>query len=138
MYVVNQMMMGSGSATMSILWLVGCLVVFYIFLIKPQKKQQDIRNKMLNGLKVNDRVLSVGGITGYIRQLTDKYVYVEIADGLVVEMSRQYIAMILNDEEDFEDDEEAEDISEETEEVEPKAIEATEETAEQAEENDQK
>lgn len=135
---MNQMMMGSGSATMSILWLVGCLVVFYIFLIKPQKKQQDIRNKMLNGLKVNDRILSVGGITGYIRQLTDKYVYVEIADGLVVEMSRQYIAMVLNDEEDFEDDEEAEDISEETEEVEPKAIEAAEETAEQAEENDQK
>ena len=123
---------------MSILWLVGCLVVFYIFLIKPQKKQQNMRNKMLNGLKVNDRILSVGGITGYIRQLTDKYVYVEIADGLVVEMSRQYIAMVLNDEEDFEDDEEAEDISEETEEVEPKAIEAAEETAEQAEENDQK
>ncbi len=135
---MNQMMMGSGSATMSILWLVGCLVVFYIFLIKPQKKQQNMRNKMLNGLKVNDRILSVGGITGYIRQLTDKYVYVEIADGLVVEMSRQYIAMVLNDEEDFEDDEEAEDISEETEEVEPKAIEAAEETAEQAEENDQK
>lgn len=113
---MNQVLMGGGSATMSILWLVGCLVVFYIFLIRPQKKQQDIRSKMLNGLKVNDRILSVGGITGYIRQLSDKYVYVEIADGLVVEMSRQYVAMVLNDEEDVDDEEDVEDV-EETEDV---------------------
>ena len=82
---------------MMLIWLVVMIVLMYFLMIRPQKKQQTTRNEMLRNLKYNDRILSVGGITGYIRQMTDDYMYVEIADGLVVEMARQYVASVLKD-----------------------------------------
>ena len=65
---------------------------------------------MLNRLKPNDRILTVGGITGYVRQVTDDYIYVEIADGLVIELSKPYIATVLQDDEEELPAEDAEEI----------------------------
>lgn len=95
---------GSSSGGFMIIYIVALFALLYFLMIRPQKKHQDKHKQMLNALKVNDRIQTVGGVTGYVRDLTDEYVYIEIAEGLVIELNRQYIAMVLQDEESPEED----------------------------------
>lgn len=110
------MIIGSGNGGFMILYIVALFALLYFLMIRPQKKSQDRHKQMINNLKVNDRVLTVGGITGYVRDMNDSYLYIEIADGIVIELNRQYIAMVLQeeDEEDLpaEDAEEIEEVAE--------------------------
>lgn len=108
------MIIGSGNGGFMILYIVALFALLYFLMIRPQKKSQDRHKQMINNLKVNDRVLTVGGITGYVRDMNDSYLYIEIADGIVIELNRQYIAMVLQEDDDEEDlpAEDAEEIEE--------------------------
>ncbi|MDD3243818.1 MAG: preprotein translocase subunit YajC [Eubacteriales bacterium] len=62
----------------NILIIVAFIAVFYFMIIRPQSKQRKAREKMLNELKVGDRVKSIGGIYGRISALKDNIVTVEV------------------------------------------------------------
>ena len=109
---MSQMIIGSGNGGFMILYIVALFALLYFLMIRPQKKSQDRHKQMINNLKVNDRVLTVGGITGYVRDMNDSYLYIEIADGIVIELNRQYIAMVLQEEADDEEDLPVEDAEE--------------------------
>ena len=132
---MSQMIIGSGNGGFMILYIVALFALLYFLMIRPQKKSQDRHKQMINNLKVNDRVLTVGGITGYVRDMNDSYLYIEIADGIVIELNRQYIAMVLQEEADDEEDLPVED-AEEIEEV--SEIEAAEEAEAEKEAADEK
>ena len=129
------MIIGSGNGGFMILYIVALFALLYFLMIRPQKKSQDRHKQMINNLKVNDRVLTVGGITGYVRDMNDGYLYSEIADGIVIELNRQYISMVLQEEADDEEDLPVED-AEEIEEV--AEIEAAEEAEAEKEAADEK
>ena len=42
------------------------LIVFYLMVLRPQKKEQKKRLELLNNLKKNDRVVTIGGIYGVV------------------------------------------------------------------------
>lgn len=107
---MSQMILGTSSGMGLILWIVVVFALMYFLMVRPQKKQQDKHKQMLNKLKPNDRILTVGGITGYVRQVTDDYIYVEIADGMVIELSKPYIATVLHDDEEDLPEEDVEEI----------------------------
>ena len=132
---MSQIIIGSGNGGFMILYIVALFALLYFLMIRPQKKSQDRHKQMINNLKVNDRVLTVGGITGYVRDMNDSYLYIEIADGIVIELNRQYIAMVLQEEEDDDEDLPVED-AEEIEEV--AEIEAAEEAEAEKEAADEK
>ena len=92
----------------SLLYIVFLIAIFWFLLIRPQQKQAKKRAEMLGQLKQGDRIVTIGGICGKVRAVTEKKVFVEIADGLTIEMLRNSIAQIVTDEEDedeYEDDE---------------------------------
>lgn len=107
---MSQMILGTSSGMGLILWIVVLFALMYFLMVRPQKKQQDKHKQMLSRLKPNDRILTVGGITGYVRQVTDDYIYVEIADGMVIELSKPYIATVLHDDEEDLPEEDVEEI----------------------------
>ena len=47
-------------------------VVFWFFLIRPQRKKDKEAQEMLNNLKVGDRVCTIGGIYGTITNIRDE------------------------------------------------------------------
>lgn len=96
------MIVGASSGGFMLIYIVALFALLYFLMIRPQKKHQDKHKQMLNALKVNDRILTVGGITGYVRDLNDSYIYIEIADGLVIELNRQYVATVLQEEDEQE------------------------------------
>lgn len=100
---MNQIIIGSGNGGFMLIYIIALAALLYFLMIRQQKKHQDKHKQMLNALKIDDRILTVGGITGYVRDLNDTYIYVEIADGLVIELNRQYVATVLQ-EDDVEDE----------------------------------
>ena len=79
----------------SIFPIIFILAIFYLLLIRPQQKQQKELKKMLDALKVGDRVLTTGGIYGIVSQVKEKSVIVKIAENTKVEMLRSGIQQVL-------------------------------------------
>lgn len=74
-------------------------VIFYFLLIRPQQAQQKKRREMLASLKKGDRVVSIGGIYGMIKEIKDDTVVLRIADNVNIKIARAGIDRILTDEE---------------------------------------
>lgn len=55
----------------SLLPMVLILVVFYFFLIRPQRKKDKQVKQMLDNLKKDDRICTIGGIYGTIVNIKD-------------------------------------------------------------------
>ncbi len=103
---------GNMSGMISLLLVVAFM---WFLLIRPQQKQAKKRAEMLTSLKVGDKIVTIGGICGVIRQLTDDKIFIEIADGIVIEMLRNSISSIDAGEEDLpnpfeEEDDDDEDV----------------------------
>jgi preprotein translocase subunit YajC len=62
---------------LSFLPLILMFVAMYFILILPQRKREKKTREMLNSLKVGDKVISIGGITGRIVNIKDDEVTVE-------------------------------------------------------------
>ena len=58
--------------------LVIMFVLFYFILIKPQRKQQKEREKMISALKKNDHVITTGGLCGVVDRIKDNEVYLRV------------------------------------------------------------
>lgn len=83
--------------------LIAMLVVFYLFLIIPENKRKKRYNEMLNNLKVNDEVLTRGGIMGKIVNIQDDFVIVESGpDRSRFKLSKQGISNLITKTEEAE------------------------------------
>ena len=76
-----------GSGIGQFIPLILIFVIFYFFLIRPQQKKVKEHKAMVESLKIGDKVITSGGITGTVERLIDNdKVEVEIADNVKVEI----------------------------------------------------
>jgi len=68
--------------------------VFYILLIRPQQKRQRQLQDTIAALKINDRVITNGGIIGVITAVRDTSFLIRSADKTILEVARSAIAGI--------------------------------------------
>ena len=87
-------------------------VVFWFFLIRPQQKQAKQRAEMLTALKAGDKIVTIGGICGTVSRITDDKIYVEVAEGIVIEMLRNAISTVEEDLSNLKDPFEEEEVEE--------------------------
>jgi len=66
-------------------------VIFYFLLIRPQSKRQQQLQKMIEGLKRGDRVLTSGGLYGEVLDLKDKSVILKVAENVKIEFTKQSV-----------------------------------------------
>ena len=64
----------------SILPFVLMIPLFWFLLIRPQQKQQKERRALLEALKKNDQVLTIGGVYGTVMAVSDDQVTLKIDD----------------------------------------------------------
>lgn len=57
--------------------MVAVLAMFYFMIFIPEKKRKKQYNDMLSSLKVNDEIMSKGGIMGRVINIQDDYIIVE-------------------------------------------------------------
>ncbi|TDA64465.1 MAG: preprotein translocase subunit YajC [Clostridia bacterium] len=83
----------------SIFYVVIFFAIIYFLMIRPQQTQQKKRQQMLGSLKVNDHIITVGGIHGRITRMKEDRITVRIADKVEVEMEKTAVASVAGQEE---------------------------------------
>ena len=75
------------------------LVLFYFLLIRPQQKQQKQRQEMLGNLQKGNRVVTIGGIHGVIKEIDEEedVLTIRIADNVNIKVSRQGVDSVMQD-----------------------------------------
>jgi len=72
------------------------LFVFYFLVLLPQQKKQKEHKKMLDELKVGDKVVTVGGILGEVEKLKENIVTVKVREGISIDFLRNAISQVVN------------------------------------------
>lgn len=68
------------------------LVIFYVFVIMPRKKQEKKQAEVLGSLKRGDKVVSIGGIRGEISKVKEETVMVKVAENTEIEFLKKAIS----------------------------------------------
>jgi preprotein translocase subunit YajC len=79
---------GAPNAWLQFIPFILVLGIFYFVILLPMKRKQQKVQAFLNALKVNDRVITSGGIYGTITKVTDQSVQLQIANNVRIEVSR--------------------------------------------------
>jgi preprotein translocase subunit YajC len=77
--------------------LILLFVVFYFLLIRPQQKQAKQRREMISSLKKGDRVVTIGGIHGVIKEIDDRIISLRVADNLNLKFTRTAVDRIVQE-----------------------------------------
>ncbi|MCI6536385.1 preprotein translocase subunit YajC [uncultured Eubacterium sp.] len=94
---MNVLSSGAGMGMMgTIIWIVVLLVFVFIFMLRPQKKEQARRNEMMSKMAVGDTVLTSSGFYGTLIDINDDTVIVEFGNNknCRIPMQRAAIAQI--------------------------------------------
>jgi preprotein translocase subunit YajC len=83
----------------SYIFLIVLLVLFWLLLIRPQRRRQLEAQRMIDTLAVGKEVVTAGGLYGTITELEDDEVRLEIAEGVEVRVAKRAIAGVLSEEE---------------------------------------
>jgi preprotein translocase subunit YajC len=73
-----------------------CAIIFaiiYFFMVMPNKRRMKEYQKMLEGLKVGNRVMAAG-IYGTVKKIGEKTINLEVAKGVVIEVSKNAVASV--------------------------------------------
>jgi preprotein translocase subunit YajC len=71
-----------------------CLIIFaiiYFFMVRPNRRRMAEYQKMVDSLQIGNRVLAAG-IYGTIKKINDKTIELEVAKGVVIEVSKNAVA----------------------------------------------
>jgi preprotein translocase subunit YajC len=83
---------GGGSSILTLLPMFLIIFgIFYFLVIMPQKKQQQEIKTMITELKINDEVVTNGGIIGKIKEVRDTSFIVQSAEKSFLEIAKSAV-----------------------------------------------
>ncbi len=88
---------GSNPLIMNVVFIGSMVVIFWFLILRPQKKQQDQRKKMLEAIQRGDRVLTSGGLYGTVKDIKGEIMVITIAENVKVEVARSAIQAVTQD-----------------------------------------
>jgi len=69
-------------------------LIFYFFIIRPQKKRETERKAMIAAVQKNDRIITTGGIHGTVLQVSDESVIVEVYNNTKIRFEKNALAKV--------------------------------------------
>lgn len=78
--------------------LILIFIVFYFFIIRPQKKKEDSRKSMIEAVKKNDRIITIGGIHGTVTQVDETSVLVQVDNNVKLRIEKSALSSVGNKE----------------------------------------
>ncbi len=79
----------------SLVFLVLVGAVFYFMLYRPNKKRIDHHRSLIASVEEGDEVVTIGGLFGTVRAITDDEFHLEIAPGTTIRLAKSAIARRL-------------------------------------------
>ena len=73
--------------------------IFYVLMLKPQRKKERERKEMLETLRKGDRVVSVGGLHGALTSVKENEVVMRVDDdkGVKIKINRSAISRVIKE-----------------------------------------
>jgi len=84
--------------------IVALFALLWLFVLRPQRRRSTEQLQMQDTLRVGDEVITAGGIRGFVRQLDEEVLKVEIAPEVVVRRDRRAVAALVQEEDDDPDE----------------------------------
>ena len=83
---------GGFDMTMILMWVVIGLI-FWFFILRPQKKRQQEIQNFRNSIAIGSRVVTSGGIYGEVRAIeeVDNILVIEVAKGVNIRVDRNSV-----------------------------------------------
>ena len=82
---------GEGSIIGSLIFPAILLLIFYLFLIRPQQKKNKEQKVMLDKLMVGDEVVTMTGIYGIIETLDGPVATIKIAKNTIIQIQKHTV-----------------------------------------------
>ena len=82
---------GGGSIIWTILPFAFIFGIFYFLVIVPQKKQKQQLQEMIAELKINDEVVTNGGLIGKIKEIRDTSYIIQSAEKSLLEIGKSAV-----------------------------------------------
>ncbi|TMM05652.1 MAG: preprotein translocase subunit YajC [Actinobacteria bacterium] len=89
-----------GGSTGYLIVIVAVFALLWLFVLRPQRRRSTEQLQMQDTLHLGDEVITAGGIRGYVRQLDEEVLKVEIAPEVVVRLDRRAVAAVVQEEDD--------------------------------------
>jgi preprotein translocase subunit YajC len=90
---------GNNPQIVSLLYIVALFAILYFLMIRPQQQRQKKHQEMLKNVKVDDRVITIGGIYGTIVKIKDNSIVLRVADNVRIEFLKSAISQVTSREE---------------------------------------
>jgi preprotein translocase subunit YajC len=78
-----------------LIFLVALVALLWFVLIRPQRQRQATHRALVQGLAVDDEVVTAGGVFGRVRSVADEYVMLEIAPGTQVRVAKEAVTGVI-------------------------------------------
>jgi preprotein translocase subunit YajC len=72
--------------------LVLLFAVFWFLIIRPQRRQRQIQERLVSNLEPGQEVLTTGGVYGTVREVQDDAIVLEIAPDTSVRVNKRAVA----------------------------------------------
>ncbi|AYE36503.1 preprotein translocase subunit YajC [Borrelia turcica IST7] len=87
----------SSSFFRSLLVFVPVIAIFWFLVISPQRKEEKKKKEMIQNLKKGDKVLTVGGIFGIVKKISDTEVVLELSATSDVKFAKTSIEKVISE-----------------------------------------
>jgi preprotein translocase subunit YajC len=85
---------GGGAGYMQLILLVGMILVFWLFMIRPQAKKAKIAKKFQEDLQKGDKIVTIAGIHGRVNKMNDDgTIELETSPGSYMKVEKSAISM---------------------------------------------
>lgn len=86
-----------GSALPTIIMFAAIILVMWLFMIRPQQKKQKEMDKFRKELSKGDKVVTIGGIYGTVKEIRDTTVDIEISQGVSIRVDKASLVKDFSD-----------------------------------------
>ncbi len=71
--------------------LIIIFAIFYFLILRPQQKKAKDQTRFITELKKGDMVITSGGIVGTVKSVTDRFVILDIDQGISLKILKSHI-----------------------------------------------
>lgn len=92
---MNSVILQAGNSSMlsTIVPMVLIMIVFYFFMIRPQMKKAKDHKKLVEDLKIGDKIVTTAGIHGKIVGSNDTTFLIEVEGGTKIRFDKSAISL---------------------------------------------
>src|ERR1700743_1188702 len=85
---------GGGAGTMQLVLLGGMILVFWLFMIRPQAKKAKQAKQFQEGMQKGDKIVTIAGIHGTVNKVNDDgTMMIETSPGSYMKIEKSAISM---------------------------------------------